>query len=330
MTNSKVLTIVGVTIGVTITSYFLYKRSKRETIPKKWKKVGVLDKLFIIPIKSCGPLELNEAFCEILSARKDDIKDRALMVIEESGQVITARTYPHMFKIVPKILSHSELLLTAPGMSDLQLDYSSLNKKTSGKIQALIYGAKVDVLECGEIYNKWFSEFILKKSKGLRLVYYPHQNATRPIRHYYEEGVYTKRDTGTFQDMSSYHLINNVSVDDLNTRLNPNDKVPLIQFRANFYVKNEGPAFDEDTWQWIRIGDEVMFRNIGPCYRCILPNVNPFTAERHPDGEPFKTLKKYRLIPGSKFEFPGMGIQLGLRTIGSVKQGDPVYVETCA
>lgn len=330
MSNSRIVTTVGIGIGFSVfsvLSYFYYKRSKNQVIPTKWKKVGTIHKLYIIPIKSCGLIELDEALCETLAARKDDIQDRALMVIEESGQVITARTYPHMFKITPKILNRSELLLTAPGMDDLCLDYSKLNETSAGNIKGLIYGFDADVLECGEVYNKWFSQFILGKSEGLRLVYYPHKKAIRPIRKYYEEGIYRKQDTGTFHDMSSYNLINNASVDDLNTRLGPNDAVPLEQFRSNFYVKSEGQAFVEDHWQWIRIGEEVVFRNIGPCYRCILPNVNPFTAERHPDGEPFKTLKTFRLIPGSKFDFPGLGIQLGLRSAGCVKKGDCVYVE---
>ncbi|XP_055845848.1 mitochondrial amidoxime reducing component 2-like [Episyrphus balteatus] len=331
MTNSRILTSIGIGVGVSVLSalsYFYYKRSKKEVIPTKWKKVGIIDKLYFIPIKSCGPIELDEAVCENLGVRKDDIKDRALMVIEENGQVITARTYPQMFKIIPKILSRSELLLTAPGMEDLRFDYSTLD--TSSKtsyIKGFLYGFYADVLECGEVYNKWFSEYILGKPEGLRLVYYPHEIATRPIGRFYKEGIYTKQDTGTFQDMSSYHLINNVSVDDLNTRLNPTDKVPLLQFRANFYIKNTGQAYDEDHWQWVKIGNEVVFRNIGPCYRCIVPNVNPYTSERHPNGEPLKTLKKYRVIPGSKFDSPGMGIQLGLRVGGNVKQGDSVYAQ---
>ncbi|XP_055911119.1 mitochondrial amidoxime-reducing component 1-like [Eupeodes corollae] len=331
--SPRILTLVGVGIGVSILtaiSSFIYKRlrSKKEVIPIKWRKVGTLDQLYFIPIKSCRPIELDEAFCENLGLRKDDIKDRALMVIEKSGQVITSRTYPKMFKIIPKIVSRSELVLSAPGMEDTHFDYADLDTKSSvSTIKALIYGFHADVLECGEIYNKWFSQYILGEPEGLRLVYYPHQNATRPIGRFYKEGIYTKQDTGTFQDMSSFNLINNVSVDELNTRLRDDEQVPLLQFRSNFYVKNTGPAFAEDNWKWVRIGNEVVFRNIGPCYRCIVPNINPYTSERHPEGEPLKTLKTYRVFPGSKYDSPVMGIQLGLRNNGSVRKGDCVYVE---
>ena len=69
---------------------------------------------------------------------------------------------------------------------------------------------------------------------------------------------------GALHDATSFMLINESSVAELNTRLEK--QVTPLQFRPNFVVK--GPiAFDEDNWKWIRIGKNVIFRSVKPCTR---------------------------------------------------------------
>jgi hypothetical protein len=63
-----------------------------------------------------------------------------------------------------------------------------------------------------------------------------------------------------------------------------------------------------------------------PILRCIFININPESAERHPQHEPLKTLKSYRKFAKTG-ENPVMGIHLGLREKGSIRLGDSVYVE---
>lgn len=86
-------------------------------------------------------------------------------------------------------------------------------------------------------------------------------------------------------------LMNLSSIDDLNTRLKR--PVDPLQFRGNFELKMDvDEPYAEDHWQWIRIGNEAIFRVVAPCTRCILPNINVRTAERDIDGEPLKTLRR--------------------------------------
>ncbi|KAM7347789.1 uncharacterized protein YcbX-like [Cochliomyia hominivorax] len=119
-------------------------------------------------------------------------------------------------------------------------------------------------------------------------------------------------------------LMNLASVEDLNTRL-PNSVDPL-QFRGNFHLKmDKNEAYAEDKWQWVRIGDEAIFRKVAPCTRCIFPNINVKTGERDPQGNPLKELKSYRLL-NDKVS-PSLGIHLGLRQAGSIKANDVIYVE---
>lgn len=71
-------------------------------------------------------------------------------------------------------------------------------------------------------------------------------------------------DGGAYHDDTSYMLINQASVDDINTHLD--HIVKPLQFRPNMVIK--GPnAYDEDNWKWVRIGDTVTFRSLKPCLR---------------------------------------------------------------
>ena len=97
---------------------------------------------------------------------------------------------------------------------------------------------------------------------------------------------------GLFTDLTSVSLVNQHSVNDLNKRVGNSD-ITVEQFRHNIVV--DGPdlqPYDEDTWDWIKIGDNVILRNVKDCTRCILTTIDPENGIRHPDREPLKTLEQ--------------------------------------
>lgn len=118
-------------------------------------------------------------------------------------------------------------------------------------------------------------------------------------------------------------LLHESSLNELNKRLE--EKVEGLQFRGNFVIKTSEAPFAEDHWNWIRIGEQTIFRSLAPCYRCISVNINPNTAQRNAKNEPLKTLKSYRLW--GNYGSPRFGIQMGIRKEGVLKKGDAVYVE---
>ena len=114
----------------------------------------------------------------------------------------------------------------------------------------------------------------------------------------------------TFADGFPLMLLSKESMDSLNERLV--DKVIMDQFRPNIVVSG-CPAFDEDTWYDVWIGD-AKFTNVKPCKRwlfrvsqtfgvfpkfslacgstrCTMVTVDPRTGKRHPKLEPLKTLR---------------------------------------
>jgi uncharacterized protein YcbX len=122
--------------------------------------------------------------------------------------------------------------------------------------------------------------------------------------------------------------MNEASFDDLNKRMMNSKKIDLpvtpLQYRPNFVVKGAN-AWEEDNWKWIKIGNTAVFKVNQPCLRCVLTNINPITGERHPDMQPLKTLKEFRVFPKIAAS-PFFGIHLGVRQKGHIKLGDDVFI----
>ncbi|XP_052843034.1 LOW QUALITY PROTEIN: mitochondrial amidoxime-reducing component 1-like [Drosophila gunungcola] len=321
--------LVGVGVGLVAVggaSYLLYRHLTRDVMPQKWRRVGTVQAIHFFPVKSCAPLEIwkpdVEYDCDVLSMSFEGIRDRTLMVVNEKNEMITARTYPKMTQIRSKKVSPGKLLFSAQDMPDLELDFEKLDGPEKD-VRTAVWGVPVDVMPCGDRINKWFSQAILKKDSGLKLVHYPYPKPVKASNPDLKDMPSVRQeDTGAFTDATSFMLMNLSSVADLNTRLkNP---VDALQFRGSFDLKMDvDEPYAEDNWQWLRIGDDAVFRTVGPCTRCIVPNIDVKTAAINSDGEPLKTLKSYRKF---KYSAPAMGIHLGLRLPGKVKANDVVYI----
>ena len=76
---------------------------------------------------------------------------------------------------------------------------------------------------------------------------------------------------------------------------------PLIceQCGANLVVASTS-AYAEDGWEQIRVGD-VHLDVAWACSRCVLTTVDPGAAARREDGEPMKTLRRYRKRDGAVY-----------------------------
>lgn len=289
---------------------YLLKRRIDNTPPKQWRKAGELTEIYVYPIKSCGPLVVQQVGCSPIGPQQNLMRDRVFMVTNEEGKFVTARMKPKMVLVKPRFDERFEtMILEAPGMPELRID---VRKLTDGAtLESTVWGEQVPTVDCGDEAASWFSTYLLDKKVGYRLRYNPREQTTRR-----KNG----EDTGSFHDETSYMLFNEASVADLNKRLE--NKVGTLQFRPNFVVR--GPeAYAEDRWRWVRIG-ETVFRYDIPCLRCIFTTIDPASGVAHPDKEPLRTLKQYRQIP-SLGESPALGIHLGLRRGDSVKVGDPVY-----
>ncbi|XP_013192098.2 mitochondrial amidoxime-reducing component 1 [Amyelois transitella] len=329
--HGQVITAAAVTagaIGGAYCAYRWYQESTKTKIPEEWTQAGTLKNIYVYPIKSCGPVIMNQAELSTLGLKDGWLRDRFLMVVDEKNNFVTARAYPELLLVRPSVKS-SVLTLTH---SDMEPVHVNLAEVVSNQIRktARVWGVMVPVYDCGWETSEWFSRLLDKSSGNFRLVYYASQTG-RSLR----EGTnkiykFTDKDTGALPDEVPFNLINDASVEDLNTKLKET-KVTHRNFRPNFVLEG-GKAYDEDNWKFVKIGDNV-FEIIKPCFRCILTTIDPETGVRDAKADPLETLKTYRQMTDpaarrSAGNSPRMGVQMALRSGpgGLVALGDPIYV----
>ncbi|XP_076620618.1 mitochondrial amidoxime-reducing component 1 [Colletes latitarsis] len=325
--RTRLTYVSAVVVGAGTVAVFLWwwwAKRQKEKPPSKWRKVGELSDLIAFPVKSLGSVRMTSMECTKLGLQSGWMRDRTLLVIDLNGHFVTARQVPKMVQVIPSITG-SILTLSAPGMMSVSIDLSRMKGKG---FRVAVWSQAVAACDCGEEPARWLSRFLLQEDVGYRLVYYPLQYPMREVRKKTRAFWVTPDDTGAYPDSTSYCLINESSVTDLNSRLE--EPVTPENFRPNFVVKG-AVAYEEDQWGWVKIGN-VIFKNVMPCTRCIFTTIDPGTGTKNPNAEPLKTLKSYRQMADPAFrpftgDSPVMGIHLGLRSSnGTVKLGDPVYV----
>lgn len=158
----------------------------------------------------------------------------------------------------------NELTLSAPGMPNFLLDLNALrNRPIDVKVQ--LWNSKVKGIDAGDEIADWLSQYIVEKPGVFRLIFYPHLYPIKPkLPDDYKYKAFKNVDVGTFHDETSYMLMNQASMDELNLHLD--HVVKPLQFRPSIVIS--GPtAYEEDHFKWIRIGDSVVFRGLRPCNR---------------------------------------------------------------
>lgn len=155
---------------------------------------------------------------------------------------------PSLVLIQPKI-DGNNLILSAPGRSDFVLDLVELRKE-SNKTKIDCKHTEVMGIDAGDRVSDWLSIYVGGEPGAFRLMFYPYTYPTKGVperdRKYKD---LRDEDVGTFHGKSSFMLINQASIDELNSKLD--QIVKPLQFRPTFLVR--GPeAFDEDNWKWVR------------------------------------------------------------------------------
>ena len=121
-------------------------------------------------------------------------------------------------------------------------------------------------------------------------------------------------------------IANEASLEELNQRLVSKGKDPIFMrnFRPNIVVKG-CPAFDEDTWRAIRIGN-VILHVVKGCPRCKQSCTDQETGAV--SEEPLETLSQYRAMIGSKENiFFAQNVTIDSRAIGKrLEVGDKAEI----
>ncbi|MDQ1105095.1 MOSC domain-containing protein [Nocardioides zeae] len=90
------------------------------------------------------------------------------------------------------------------------------------------------------------------------------------------------------------------------------ESLTMARFRPNLVLTGDEPAWAEDDWRRIRVGD-VTFRAVKGCARCVMTTFDPETGER--GHEPTRTLARLRRYDG--------GVWFGVNLVPDVPTPSP-------
>ncbi|KAH0507037.1 mitochondrial amidoxime-reducing component 1 [Microtus ochrogaster] len=285
---------------------------------RRLQQVGTVSQLWIYPIKSCKGVSVSEAECTDMGLRCGHLRDRFWLVINEDGNMVTARQEPRLV-LVSLTCDNDTLTISAAYTKDLLLPITP--PATNPLRQCRVHGLEVQGRDCGEEAAQWITSFL--KTQPCRLVHFePHMN---PRRSQLLKARFRSKDHVAYSDVSPYLVLSEASLEDLNSRMEK--KVKTINFRPNIVISG-CDVFAEDSWNELLIGD-VELKRVMACTRCLLTTVDPDTGIMD-RKEPMETLKSYRLCDPSEQplygKLPLFGQYFSLENPGTVKVGDPVYL----
>ena len=230
-----------------------------------------LSELWRYPVKSLR----GQRFQALPVGPRGFLHDREWMLVDPDGRFLTQRQQARM-ALVDATLQGDRLQLQAPDMPPLTV----ADGAPGAAVAVQVWDDQCMAEAPDPAADAWLSRFL---GTPCRLVRLP-AASVRPV----DPAFAAPDDQVGFADGFPFLLISQASLDDLNRRLA--DPVPMIRFRPNLVVTGTEP-YAEDRWRRIRIG-ALTFRVVKPCSRCVIPTIDPLTAERA--REPMQTLMGYR------------------------------------
>jgi hypothetical protein len=272
--------------------------------------------LWVFPIKSCAGISVQQAVLTPTGLAHD----RAWMVVDADGEMVTQRELPRMALIQPELVDSVvglvELVLHGSGLAALHLPLTVGYLTEAHAIKVRVWDDQVPAFDMGTQASKWLTEFLGSSLGTLRLVRFDpkHQRVSNAK---WTQGLSS---FNQFSDGFPVLVASTASLDELNARLQAKgeEAVDMRRFRANVVLgdidastsdvcgQSSHPyplnAHDEDRIGTITIhaqveeaGDIVQLQPVKPCPRCPIPNINPDSAQSHPVVS--DTLQAYRQDP---------------------------------
>ena len=261
--------------------------------------------LWVFPIKSCAGISVQQAVLTPTGLTHD----RAWMVVDSEGEMVTQRELPRMALIQPELVEVngrvSELVLHAHGMAALHLAVAA--EATASPCQVRVWNDEVPAFDMGPAVAQWLTDFLGNSLGPLRLVRFDakHQRLSSP------QWTQGESAFNQFSDGFPVLVASTASLEELNTRLQAKGEavVDMRRFRANVVLGDsdaphvlEVMPHDEDRIGTLTIYAQadgqrefVQLKPVKPCPRCPIPNIDPDSAQTHPAVN--DALQAYRQDP---------------------------------
>lgn len=232
-----------------------------------------LSALYIYPIKSAGGYAVAQAEIEPRGPRWD----RRFALIGPGGRPVTQRDVPGM-RLIGVRPQEGGWEVSAPGHPSLHLP----QEVPAGEERHVqVWGDATAGCAVGPEFDRWFSTVL---GRPVQLVQMPEDTER------WQQGK-PHRSRLSYVDGNPFHLITEASVAHLSAE--SGRALTAAEFRPNLVLSGNLPAYAEDFWRRIRVG-EVEFDVVESCGRCAVINV---TAQGEAGAEPLRTLARTRRRP---------------------------------
>jgi uncharacterized protein len=243
----------------------------------------VVTDLYRYPVKSCRGEQMMAASVEPWGVAGD----RRWMIVDPDGDVVTAREHPRLVLVTPVLAANGTIRLTEPAMPDLAVPVPPDGEL----VPVAVFASKLLATPAGAAADAWLSEVV---GEPVRLVYLDDPMRRRPNPAYSRDG-----DRVSLADGYPLLLTTESSLGALNELiaagpLASEGPLPMRRFRPSVVVAGTS-SWAEDGWRRLRIND-VVFRAVKGCDRCVLTTIDPDTAAR--GKEPIATLARSRRWDG--------------------------------
>ena len=266
--------------------------------------------LWVFPIKSCAGISVQQAVLTPTGLAHD----RAWMVVDAQGEMVTQRELPRMALIQPELVHEGDaltaLVLHAPDVTSWTLTLDPAATAASEACRVRVWNDDVPAFDMGPEVGQWLTDFLGGSLGALRLVQFDMRHP-RLSSQQWTQGVQA---LNQFSDGFPVLVTSTASLDELNTRLHAQGEaaVDMRRFRANVVLgHSDAPhahamlPHDEDRVGTLSFqaqadahGEAVQLKPVKPCPRCPMPNIDPDSAQIHPVVS--DVLQAYRQDPRVK------------------------------
>uniref|UniRef100_A0A1B6DQW4 Molybdenum cofactor sulfurase middle domain-containing protein n=1 Tax=Clastoptera arizonana TaxID=38151 RepID=A0A1B6DQW4_9HEMI len=317
----KICKIISTSIIIVMPVFFLaiwkIRRKNKHTfqlpIPINWCEVGKISNICIYPLKSGKSKNLNLAYCSEFGIR-EEVQGEKLSLIDSSfvlydeitNKKLNCQDNSQISSVEVKAINKHTVSFICPGYDSLMIEIpSTRNKKQVKNFTVKWFGENIQVLDCGEEASNWFTKTIVRKGNNrCRLGYFVRDiNTTSKNRGSFKcifnmnNEKYEDRTT-CYRDISTFVIMTEISLKEVNKSA---DKQLNIN-NPNIIIEGVDKAFEEETWDWLKIGDKVVSRSFKEWKR-----LSTDADKMVENGKP-------------------QGVPMALYRMGSIKVGDAVYI----
>ncbi|KAF1979566.1 hypothetical protein BU23DRAFT_522907 [Bimuria novae-zelandiae CBS 107.79] len=306
------------TAGAAVAVVLLYQVSpllkSKSTKSAKTKSLKISE-IFVYPIKSLRPVKLDSA----IATKYGFQHDRTFMLLQatpDGYKNMAISRYPEMTQFLTSI--HP----SKAGKDIVKIDFIAFGNQEKAKSTHIPLSPNTDDLESFNVdmhgsptaafkmpdeHNAWFSSCF---GYDVLLIYLgPHkrkvlwkdmiqtESASLLARIPLLSSAVPKTPEITFADCAPYLVVSSTSLDDVSSRLGPDEPMDVTKFRPNIVLSGAEDAWEEDFWAKLRLGniELVMKHN---CVRCASLNVDYATGKpgTGASGQVLKKLQKDRRV----------------------------------